>query len=205
MKLGILADIHEHMEHLRGSLSVFSRQGVEKVVVLGDVFQLGLQLEETVGLLEDAGAVGVWGNHDFGLCAHPTDEMRRRFGERVVNAMGRLGPRLEIEDCLFTHVEPWLDPEKLEDLWWFEGFPETEERVAQSFSAVPQAVLFVGHFHRWFLASDCRLCPWDGREPIALDADRRYLIGIAAVVEGHCAVYETGNRLLIPFDLTAQA
>lgn len=205
MKLGILADIHEHVENLRGSLALFARQRVEQVVVLGDVFRLGLEIEETARLLEEAGALGVWGNHDFGLCAHPTDEMRRRFGERVVSMMGRLGPRLVIEDCLFTHVEPWLDPEKIEDLWWFEGYPDTPERAAQSFAAVPQRQLFVGHFHRWFLASDRDILSWDGRSAIALNEDRRYLVGVAAVVEGHCAVYETEERLLTPLDLTAPA
>src|SRR5690606_13269386 len=34
--------------------------------------------------------------------------------------------------CLFTHVEPWLDTTRLEDLWWFEGAHETPERLAQS-------------------------------------------------------------------------
>ena len=40
MKLGILADIHEHVEYLSRSLATFSEQGVDQVVVLGDVFEL---------------------------------------------------------------------------------------------------------------------------------------------------------------------
>ena len=30
MKLGILADIHEHVEHLRRSLTVFEERGVDQ-------------------------------------------------------------------------------------------------------------------------------------------------------------------------------
>ena len=102
------------------------------MVVLGDVFELGLRLKETVALLDDAGATGVWGNHDFGLCADPSEEMRQEYGERVVSMMGRLRPRLEIDGCLFTHVEPWLNPEKFEDLWSFEGHPDTPDLTWQS-------------------------------------------------------------------------
>ncbi len=32
VKLGILADIHEHVEYLRSSLATFSDQGVDQVV-----------------------------------------------------------------------------------------------------------------------------------------------------------------------------
>jgi hypothetical protein len=201
MKLGILADVHEQLDFLRRALAVFEREGVEQVVVLGDVYELGLRIGETAALLESAGAVGVWGNHDFGLCSNPTEEFRQQYGDRAVEVMSRFGPRLEIADCLFTHVEPWLDPERIEDLWYFEGAPDTPDRVAQSFAAVPQRVLFVGHFHRWFLASASGLHPWDGRAAVTLDPPSRFLVGVHAVVDGRCAVYETGSGLLVPFDL----
>ena len=50
MELGILADIHEHVEYLSRSLAIFSEQGVDQVIVLGDVFELGQRLRETIGL-----------------------------------------------------------------------------------------------------------------------------------------------------------
>ena len=138
MRIGILADIHESLTNLRWAIDVLHEQGADRLVVLGDVFELGHRLKETVDLLADAGAIGVWGNHDFGLCrdnARPED--RERYGERVLAFMGSLQPRMEVDGCLFAHVEPWLDPEKIEDLWYFEGLPETTERVARSFAAVP--------------------------------------------------------------------
>jgi hypothetical protein len=205
VRLGILADIHEHVDHLRRALTTFARQGVDQVVVLGDVFELGHHLAETILLLDNAGASGVWGNHDFGLCTDPTEEMRSRYGEQVVNAMGRLRPRLEIDGCLFTHVEPWLDPESLEDLWWFEGHPDTPERASQSFAAVPHQFLFVGHFHRWFVVTPDRTSFWERREAMILDPDQRYLVGIHAVVNGRCAVFDTATRRLVPIDVRQQA
>ena len=169
-------------------------------MVLGDVFELGHRLKETVDLLADAGAVGVWGNHDFGLCrdnARPED--RERYGDRVLAYMGSLQPRMEIDGCLFAHVEPWLDQEKIEDLWYFDGLPETTQQVARSFGAVPNRLMFVGHYHRWLLAATEGLHPWVGDRPIVLDAPHRYLVSVHAVCDGRCALIDTGTNELIPF------
>ena len=109
MKLGLLADIHEHTEQLRKAIAVLQRHGADRFVVLGDVFESGKRMEETVGLLRQVEAVGVWGNHDVGLCFDPSEAVCRRYSAAVLNFMGSLQPHLVIDDCLFTHVEPWLD------------------------------------------------------------------------------------------------
>lgn len=204
MKIGILADIHEHVEYLRSALAIFTEQGVDQVVVLGDVFELGERLRETIALLDEPGTIGVWGNHDFGLCTDPSEEMLLKYGARVVSVMGRLKPRLEIEGSLFTHVEPWLNPEKIEDLWWFEGHPDGPDRARQSFDAVPHHTLFVGHFHRWFLVTPDKTVLWNEEQPIALEPDRRYLVGVHAVVNGRCLIYDTKARVLTPFDVRGE-
>lgn len=185
--MGILADIHEHLTHLRWAIEVLSEQGADRLVVLGDVFELGHRLGETVALLTGVGAIGVWGNHDFGLCRdNPRPEDRRRYGESVLAFMGSLQPRLEVEDCLFTHVEPWLDPEVIEDLWYFEGPPETPEQVSRIFASVSNRVMFVGHYHRWLLVTPDGVQPWSGDEPTVLEAGNRYLVAIHAVCDGKC-------------------
>jgi len=125
MRIGILADIHENLSHLRWAIDVMREQAVDCFAILGDVFELGHRLDATVELLDGLAAVGVWGNHDYGICRNPHEDTRRRFSQRTMEFMGELRPRLEIDGCLFVHVEPWLDPEKIEDLWYFEGPPET--------------------------------------------------------------------------------
>jgi len=200
MKLGILADIHESLTNLRWAINVPCEQGADHLVVLGDVFELGHRLKETVDLIAETGAVGVWGNHDFGLCRdNPRPEDRERYGERVLAFMGSLQPRLEIEGCLFMHIEPWLNPEKLEDLWYFDGAPETTEQAARSFAAVPNRLIFVGHYHRWLLATAEGLRSWNGNGPIVLNDERRYLVVVHAVCDGRCALFDTGTSELIPF------
>jgi predicted phosphodiesterase len=202
MRIGILADIHEDLGHLRCAIDVLREQRADRLVVLGDVFELGHRLEETVAVLNGVGAIGVWGNHDFGLCGdNPRPEDRRRYGDQVLDFMGSLQPRLEVEGCLFTHVEPWLDPEKIEDLWYFDGPPETPEQVARIFAATHNRVMFVGHYHRWLVVTPEGIRPWAGDAPIILEAGNRHLVAINAVCQGKCALFDTETSLLTPFDL----
>jgi len=201
MKLGILADIHEDLENLRRALGVLRSERADRLVFLGDVCCMHTDLEETVRLLDEAGVVGVWGNDDFGLCGeNPTDEDRRRYSHQFMTFMARLRPRLEVEGCLFTHVEPWLDPEKIEDLWYLEGPPEAPSQVARIFAAVPSRVVFVGHYHCWLLVTPEGRHPWSGDGPIVLEPGSRHLVVIDAVYQGKCALFNTEMSVLTPFN-----
>jgi predicted phosphodiesterase len=202
MRIGILADIHEHTRELRRAIEVLRQHGADPIVVLGDVCGMHTRLEGTIEIMDEAGVIGVWGNHDFGLCRdNPRPEDHQRFGERVLAFMARLQPRLEIEGCLFTHVEPWLDPEKIEDLWYFDGPPETPEQVARIFAAAHNRVMFVGHYHCWLLVTPEGIRPWAGDASIILETGNRHLVAINAVCQGKCALFDTETSLLTPFDL----
>src|SRR4051812_28421057 len=110
MRIGILADIHEDVRHLTLALEQVSREGVDRVVVLGDVFDTGEHLAETVALLTQAQAIGVWGNHELGLCHEPEEQVRKRYAGPAFDFLQTLRPRLELEGCLFTHGLPFWDP-----------------------------------------------------------------------------------------------
>ncbi len=200
MRIGILSDIHEAVEPLARSLDRFGREKVDQVVVLGDVCCTGERLLPTVELLRRVGPVGVWGNHDFGLCG-PGPEVRRKHAGAVLDFMATLRPRLEVGGCLFTHVEPWLDPTDLAQLWWFDGPPDTAEKAARSFDAFPHRVMFCGHFHRWMVVTQAGRLDWDGDGPLVLAPPERYLVCVAAVCDGRCAVFDTGTNELLPCDL----
>ncbi len=200
MKLGLLADIHEQTRQLRKAIAMLQRHGADRFVVLGDVFELGKRMEETVSLLQQVQAVGVWGNHDIGLCFDPNETVCARYSAAVLGFMGSLQPRLEIDGCLFTHVEPWLDPHKIEDLWYFDGPPDSAEKLARSFAAVPHRIMFIGHMHRWLLGTPKGLLTWRGEEPVQLDSQARYLVVVHAVWDGKCALFDTQTNELVPFE-----
>ena len=79
MRLGILADIHEAVEHLAAALERFRRERVDQVVFLGDVICNGERLAATTELLRRANPSGVWGNHDYGLCCDPEPPVREKY------------------------------------------------------------------------------------------------------------------------------
>ena len=197
MRYGLLADIHEDLPFLVAALATFRREDVDRVIVLGDVFETGRGLEPTTALLREARAEGVWGNHDFGLCYHPAEQVSARFSAECMGYMATLQPRLEFEDCLVTHVEPWRDAEDIYELWSF----ESDYLPRKSFEALPHRIMLHGHHHRWKVSTPEGPHPWDTVHPLPLDPRRRYLIQVGAVFDGRCGILDTTANLLFPFDL----
>ena len=76
--------------------------------------------------------------------------------------------------------------------------PDTVERAGRSFAAVAHRFLFLGHFHRWLLMTPGGAIPWIGTEPVRLGAWERSLVVVAAVSDGHCAIFDTERTELIP-------
>ncbi len=198
MLLGLLTDIHEAVEELARACELFRQLGVQQVVSLGDAcdtFTPINRADATVELLRSVGAVGVWGNHDFGFCNDPPIEVRARATPTTLKFLGTMTPKLVIDDCHFSHVEPWLDATKVEDLWYFDG---PARSAARSFAAVSERVVFCGHFHRWLALNEAGPIDWHGDAPLNLAKPTRYLIVVAPVVSGWCATYDTNSGMLTP-------
>lgn len=200
MKLGLLTDIHEEAELLQAALDRLRDERVDQIIVIGDIFELGHQIQETCRLLADAGVIGVWGNHDFGLCCAPRDALREKYGDDVIQFMTSLRPRLEYNGYYFAHIEPWLNPEELSDLWYFDGIPDRQDKRDRIFNAVPNELMFAGHFHQWLLATPNRIEDWNGETPVTLRGER-YFVVIGALCEGRYAIFDTDASELIPLTL----
>jgi hypothetical protein len=63
---------------------------------------------------------------------------------------------------------------------------------------VPERHLFVGHLHRWLVMTPGGQLNWRGEGPVKLGEEPRYLVVVAAVVCGWCAVYDTAETELTP-------
>jgi predicted phosphodiesterase len=196
MRLGILADIHEDVEAVRLALDAL-RDRVDRIVLLGDLFYVGRRVTEVVDVLAGAGASGVWGNHDLGLCRAPGPHVRARYPGRVLDFTQALRPRLELEGCLFCHGLPQWDPTD-PAIYYLGDRPETAEGREEAFRASPCRVTFVGHFHRWLAATPDGVLPWEGGEPLVLE-EQRYLVVVAAVCDGWCATFDTESNRLVPW------
>ena len=200
MKLGLLADVHEDVESLQRALRLLQGEGVDRLVLLGDVFEANQQLEPTIELLREANVGGVWGNHDLGLSFDPSDSVRQRYAPEVLDYFGRLQGRLVIEDVLITHASPLTDPTDPVEFYTAER-PYLAENVPAAFAGFSERVGFCGHFHRWFAAMPDGLLPWGGETPLQLGQRGRFLIGVHAVTNGWCATYETRSGHFVPISL----
>jgi hypothetical protein len=69
MRLRVVADIHEDADARRDVLAAFEAPAVDRVVHLGDVADLGRDLDATCAVLAERGIAGVWGTQDLGLTA----------------------------------------------------------------------------------------------------------------------------------------
>lgn len=199
MRFGLITDVHENVSHLRTALDRFQVERVDQIVIMGDVFELGERIEETCRLLIEANAIGVWGNHDYGLCVNPDEKARTKYGSIVIDFLTSLRPRLDVAGCHFTHVEPWLNPEDVTDLWYFEGPPDAPEKLERIFNAVPNRLMFAGHYHKWLLVSEDGIHSWHGESPISL-AGQRFFMVIGALCEGRYAILDSESSELFPFN-----
>lgn len=86
MYLGLLTDIHEHVDQLREALAILKSKRVDQIVVLGDVFEKGKRIDKTVELLVPL-AQFQQSNRDsvsarIGLSGYPWAEGPRRLRDR---------------------------------------------------------------------------------------------------------------------------
>lgn len=199
MRIGIVADIHEAIEPLQRALAEFRCRRVDQVVSLGDACDTLLRVgraSEVVALLRGSHAIGVWGNHDFGLCREVPESIRRQTAPDVLEYLATMQPHLVVDGCRFSHVEPWLDAHNPEHLWYYDGPPDTPEKVSRSFASVPERRLFIGHFHHWLVMTPAGRVTWNEECPVTLS--EAFLVVVAPVFKGWCAIYDTVDSQLTP-------
>ena len=200
MKLGLITDIHEQVEFLQLALGRFHTEKVEQIVTLGDVFELGARTDEICDLRAEEHVIGVVRNQHMRLRFEPDDRILQKYPATVLNYMASLKPRLDFGGCHFTHVEPWLDPGNVADLWYYEGPPDTATKLHRIFAATTSRIMFAGHFHRWLLATCEGISDWRGDTPMQLDEPERYFVVVGALCEGRYATFDTESSLLTPFN-----
>jgi len=199
MRIGLITDVHEDVPALEWALALLAREGVDRIMCLGDVCEDGRRITETCECLAMAGALCVWGNHDYGLCTSPAEQLKASFDERTIAFMQSMTAEQIVEDCAFRHIEPCLDPYDLADLWHLPDDFETADRLASNWAAARVRRTFMGHLHRWFAASERGPIQWAGDRPLQTAGLDRCLVVIDAVRNGQCASLDTVSGELLPF------
>ncbi len=199
MRLGLLADIHGDVRNLSLAIERLRREGVDKFVLVGDVIYDARDADETVELLKSCGAVGVWGNHELGLCVEPEDHVRELYSDTAMRFFSTLQPRLELGAVLVSHTFPTEDSRDV--LSYYVGQPEDDALLQSCFATFPHRVTVIGHFHRWFASTPEGRLDWIGEGPLTLAPSERYFIIIGAVMNGFTAVLDDKQNLLVPIEL----
>lgn len=201
MLIGLLSDIHEDIERLNAAIAALRAARCDRLIMLGDVFDSGVRIAEACEILAAAEIPGVWGNHDFGLCMDVVEDLAARMDPGVLRYMASLRPSLTIGDCLFQHVEPWLDPTQVEDLWQHFGPTDSVTRIERALQESPRRVSFMGHLHEWLVASTEGPVLLGDPSPMVLDPARRWLVAVGAVCDGWTATYDTTSGRLTPIGI----
>ena len=197
MKIGLLTDIHEEVELAAEAIAQLRRREVDEIICLGDFCAMEKRLTEVCELLLREKVDSVWGNHDFGLCVDAREGQATQYPDVVQTFVRSVKPRIEIEPFLFCHVEPWLDTNKLQDLWYYEGKPEAAEQRARIFSHQGWQIAFAGHYHQWLAYSESGPLEWNGTSELNLSGNR-YFVVIDACMKGQFATFDTESCVLTP-------
>lgn len=207
MRLGLVTDIHNDCASLRKALEVFRKHQVDQVVTIGDTcdaFAPPNGADEVASLLSSCGAVGVWGNHDFHLCRDVSDFCQNKFAATTCEFMRQMQPQLEIDGCYFSHKDASVDPRDVEQLWSFEDDArDLCARARAAFAANRHGRQFMGHYHCWWAATPTGPISWNGSESLTLMPHERYVVIIAGVFQGKCAVFDTATGVLDPLECSS--
>lgn len=109
MRVALISDIHANLVALDAALNDMNRRGVDRVVCLGDVADLGPQPRETLDRLRGLGIPIVQGNHDpftelFPGLESLVEWCRQRLGEDGVEYLRQLPQSLQVELAPGTHL-----------------------------------------------------------------------------------------------------
>jgi hypothetical protein len=204
MRIGLVTDIHSQNAKLADALGLLRARHVDQVVTIGDTCDAIAPPEgsdEVASLLSACGAIGVWGNHDFGLSRDVSDFCRERFGTATLDFMAQMTPHLELDGCYFSHKDASVDPHNAEQLWAFEDDSrDLAARAHAGFAAISNRRQFIGHYHCWWAATPAGAIDWDGTEPLLLQPEERYFVVVAGVFQSSCAAFDTETGVLEPLN-----
>jgi diadenosine tetraphosphatase ApaH/serine/threonine PP2A family protein phosphatase len=158
VKYALVADVHANLEALTAVLDHISRDGVDRVVCLGDIVGYNASPNACVETLRALGTVSIAGNHDRAAVGAKSTE---RFGRSARRALEWTRPRLTEEnrdylaalpshllvDDRFFVVHGALHPEPNDELHL-----SSDARVARSLEELVTGrfgsnLCFFGHSH----------------------------------------------------------
>lgn len=151
MKYGILGDIHSNLSALEAVLDECRRQGVERILSVGDVVGYGAAPRDCLALLQEHDVAIVKGNHDAAcvgeadlVCFNPYARAAvlwtiEQLTRDELKRLAALPMTLDLDHCSVAHGT-YHEPERYD-------YVQTTGDADPSLDHQPRAVCFVGHTH----------------------------------------------------------
>lgn len=187
MKWAILSDVHGNLEALQAVLQETEREGVNRLVCLGDAVGYGADPNACVLLLRERTDLFVAGNHDWGAVGltdvsffNPLAKAAIAWTARVLTRGSRsflqtLPLVRELNEFTFFHASP-LAPEE----WnYILSIPEAKKE----FRGLAGDLAFFGHSHLplvWVQQPDGEVSVLE-KQDVMLQEGRRYMINVGSV------------------------
>lgn len=151
-KLGLVSDVHATAQPLCQALELLTEKGVDQIVCLGDIAGYGVELDETVKLLEQYQCQSILGNHDLWYM----DKHDGEPDDYILQYFSRLPRVYQFEEqglgLYCVHASP---PNEL--MGGIRLYDENGELLPEQIREWTQALqnfdfqfLLVGHTHQYF-------------------------------------------------------
>ena len=183
--VGLFADVHGAHATLRRALTACRAEGVETIVLLGDLIDRTEQADACAVALAGWHVVGVYGNHEREIALAAA---RQEVGlhDETIRLLSDLRERIVIEDVCLTHEgDEWGQANPLLRVL---GAPEAPEHDGAR-------ITFSGHTH-YRSARDERGTIDIARGRLTLDPRRRYLINPGALAIGQFAIWDRTTQVI---------
>jgi predicted phosphodiesterase len=159
-RVAVLADIHGNLPALEAVIRDLEQQGVDEVVLGGDLVGRGPQGSAVLAVARDRGWRSIRGNHeDYLLAFRHTDVPESWLTARVWSAARWMAAELSEQDVRqMESMPPSLRPRSMPQVRLVHGTPQSNNdgigpwtstrHVQRHFDSVEESVLVCAHTHR---------------------------------------------------------
>ena len=150
MKIGVVSDVHNNVAALTYALTHLA--DCEVLLNLGDLVFEYRVTPQIVAIAEEAGLVGIVGNHEKAILQHPASSLRDSLSPDILAWMKALPAQRTMQaegyELLIAHGAPWDDPHDHRCHYVMEKNATAMERMRQ----VTADIILLGHTHVPMLA-----------------------------------------------------
>lgn len=147
----IISDVHSNLEALRAVVDTFPREGIRKIISVGDTIDYGADPDACIDMVKDIADVNVLGNHDAAVLGKiKTDSFNESARESDI------WTRENLSRSGLEYLESLELVEKVEDMTIVHGTLHSPEdfiymmstaNAMHTFEIMETQICFVGHSH----------------------------------------------------------